>query len=139
MIAFKVNHYMKRRTQGKNGIAGLKIDISKAYDRLEWSFLQSMMIKFWFTQIWIDRVMNLVKSVTYSFLHNGTEFGNVVPARGLRQGDPISHYLYIMCAEGLSAIIRRHESAGLIHGFTIARGTPTISHMLFADDCCFFL
>lgn len=97
-----------------------------------------MMIKFGFTQIWIDRVMKLVKSVNYSFLHNGVEFENVVPARGLRQGDPLSPYLYIMCAEGLSAIIRRHDSAGLIHGCTIARGAHTISHLLFADDCYFF-
>lgn len=82
--------------------------------------------------------MRIVQSVSYSFLHNGVEFGNVNPKRDLRQGDPISPYLYIMCAEGLSSIIRRNESAGLIHGCTIARGAPTISHLLFADDCYFF-
>ncbi|KAL8119684.1 hypothetical protein AgCh_016974 [Apium graveolens] len=89
---------MKRRTQGQNGIAGLKIDVSKAYDRLKWSFLQAMMQKFGFTEIWIDRVMRIVQSVSYSFLHNGVEFGNVNPKRGLCQGDPISPYLYIMSA-----------------------------------------
>ncbi|XP_074347222.1 uncharacterized protein LOC141686059 [Apium graveolens] len=98
-----------------------------------------MMKKFGFTGIWIDRVMELVKFVTYSFLHNGVEFGNVVPAQGLRQDDPISPYLYITCAEGLSVIIRYNKTAGLIHGCTIARGAPsTISHLLFAYDCYFF-
>lgn len=56
----------------------------------------------------------------------------------MRQGDPISPYIYIMCAEGLSSIIRRNEDMGLIHGCTIARGAPTISHLLFADDCYLF-
>lgn len=88
---------MKRHTQGKRGIAGLKIDISKEYDRLEWSFIRNMMGRFGFNQIWIDRVMGLVQSVTYSFLQDGCVFGDVVPNRGVRQGDPISPYIYILC------------------------------------------
>lgn len=137
-MAFEVNHHMKKKTRGKHGVAGLNIDISKAYDRLEWSFVESIMYKFGFGQLWIDRVMKLIKSVSYSFTHHGQEFGNVIPTRGIRQGDPILPYVYILCAEGLSAMIRRIENAGLIHGCTIARGAPTISHLLFADDCYFF-
>lgn len=97
-----------------------------------------MMSKFGFNPIWIDIVMKLIKSVSYSFTHNGHEFGSVVPTRGLRQGDLISPYIYILCVEGLSSIIRRNETAGLIHGCTIVRGAPTISHLLFADDCYLF-
>lgn len=55
-----------------------------------------------------------------------------------QQGDPISPYLYIMCVEGLGDIIRRQESVGLIHGCSIAKGAPPISHLLFADDCYLF-
>ncbi|KAL8120291.1 hypothetical protein AgCh_017451 [Apium graveolens] len=138
LIAFEINHFMRRKTQGDTGIAGLKIDISKAYDRLEWDFVKNMMQKSGFHQLWIDRVMKMVSSVTYKFTHNGQEFGSVIPSRGLRQGDPISPYLYIICAEALSAMIRRNENVGLIHGCTIARGAPTISHLLFADDCYLF-
>lgn len=138
LIAFEVNHYMKRLRQGRKGVAGLKVDISKAYDRLEWGFIMNMMHKFGFTETWISRVMKIVTSVSYSFLQNGTVFGDVVPQRGVRQGDPISPYIYILGAEGLSAIIRRHEEMGLVHGCTIARGAPAISHLLFADDCYFF-
>lgn len=98
-----------------------------------------MMERFGLNSIWINRIMELVRSVSYSFLQNGNVFGDINPKRGLRQGDPISPYIYIMCAEGLSAILRRNEEAGLLHGCTIARGAPTISHLLFADDCYFFV
>ncbi|XP_074378628.1 uncharacterized protein LOC141720172 [Apium graveolens] len=136
-VAFEVNHYIPRKTQGSVGVAGLKVDVSKAYDRLEWQFIEFMQQKFDFPQLWIDRIMKCVKTVTYSFLHDGKIFGSVIPQRGVRQGDPISPYLYIMCAEGLSGILRRYEEVGLLHGCKIARGAPSISHMLFTDDCYF--
>lgn len=129
MIAFEVNHYIRRKTQGKKGVAGLKIDVSKAYDRLEW--------RFGFHLTWISRVMTCVQTVSYSLLRNGGIFGDVHPQRGIRQGDPISLYLYILCAEGLSAIMRNFEETGLLHGVKVARGAPSVSHLLFADDCFF--
>ncbi|KAL8131297.1 hypothetical protein AgCh_007286 [Apium graveolens] len=82
--------------------------------------------------------MACVRTVSYSFLHNGELFGGVIPQRGIRQGDPLSPYLYIMCAEGLSAIINRNENVGLIHECVIARRAPSISHILFADACYLF-
>lgn len=138
MVAFEVNHYIHRKTQGAVGMAGLKVDVSKAYDRLEWSFIEYMHKKFDFPSLWIDRIMKCIKTVNYSFLHDGKVFGKVIPTRGVRQGDPISPYLYIMCAEGLTGIMRRYETDGLIHGCKIARGAPSVSHLLFADDCYFF-
>lgn len=90
-----------------------------------------MMCKFGFQALWVERVMKLIQSVSYNFTHNGQEFGKVVPSRGLQQGDPISPYIYILCVEGMSALIRRNENTCLIHGCTIARGSPMISHLLF--------
>lgn len=138
IIAYEVNHYIRRKTQGKYGVAGLKIDVSKAFDRLEWGFIENMLVKFGFQPLWINRIMACVTTVSYSFLHNGEVFGSIIPQRGIRQGDPISPYLYILCAEGLTSIINRNESVGLIHGATIARGAPSITHLLFADDCYLF-
>ncbi|KAL8156372.1 hypothetical protein AgCh_001462 [Apium graveolens] len=60
LIAFEVNHSIHRRTQGKTGVAGLKIDISKAYDRLEWGFIESMLSKFGFHSIWVSRLMTCI-------------------------------------------------------------------------------
>lgn len=82
MFAFEVNHYMKRKKQGKHGVAGLKIDISKACDRLKWSFIENMMKKFGFNKVWTDRIMYFIRSVSYSFLHNGSVFGCVIPQGG---------------------------------------------------------
>lgn len=138
MIASEINHYIKRKMRRIDGVAGLKVDVSKAYDRLEWGFLEQMLNRFGFPSIWIQRVMQCVQTVSYSFVLDGKVFGDVQPQRGLRQGDPISPYLYIICAEGLSGIIRQHEETGLIYGCKIARGAPRISHLLFADDCYFF-
>lgn len=138
LVAFKINHYIHRKTQGKCGVAALKIDVAKAYDRLEWRFIETMLNKLGFPQVWIQRVMQCVKSVSYSFLRDGKIFGDVHPQRGIRQGDPISPYLYILCAEGLTGLMRIYEDSGLIHGCKVARGAPGISHMLFADDCYVF-
>lgn len=112
LIAYEINHYIHRKTQGETGVAGLKVDVSKACDRLEWPFLESMMDKFGFPTKWIERVMKCVKTVSYSFLRNGEIFGEVIPQRGIRQGDLISPYMYILCAEGLSGMIREHENGG---------------------------
>lgn len=85
LIAFELNHYIKRRSQGSTGVAGLKIDISKAYDRLEWNFIESMLIKFGFHDQWIKRIMSCIKTVSYSFIQQGVVFGDVRPQRGIRQ------------------------------------------------------
>lgn len=97
-----------------------------------------MIKRFGFAEVWIKRIMMYIRSVSYSFLHDGELFGEVHPKWGIRQGDPISPYIFILCAEGLSVIIRRNKEVGLIHGCTIARGAPPISHLLFADDCYLF-
>lgn len=119
LVAFDINHYMKRLSQGPNGINGFKIDISKTYNRLEWDFIRSMMVKFVFSEVWIARIMGLITSVSYSFVRNGNVLGDVIPFRGVRQGNPILPYIYILCAEGLSSIIRMNEEKGLLHGCSI--------------------
>lgn len=63
-----------------------------------------------FSNKWMDWISMCVSNVKYNFLVSGREVGPVIPERGLRQGDPISPYLFLLCAEGLSAVIRRHEA-----------------------------
>lgn len=82
--------------------------------------------------------MLLVRSVKYTFCVGDTVVGLIIPCRGPRQGDPISPYLFIIAAEGLTSLIKKAESQGLYHGCKISRGAPIVSHLLFADDAFLF-
>lgn len=82
--------------------------------------------------------MKCISSVQYRVLLNGQPKGNIIPQRGLRQGDPLSPYLFIMCTEALVANIKKAERKKLLTGVKVARACPPISHLLFADDSLFF-
>jgi hypothetical protein len=69
---------------------------------------------------------------------NDDRVGPIVPGRGLRQGDPLSPYLFILCAEGLTTLVKKYEGRGDIHGVKVCRAAPSITHLLFADDCFLF-
>ncbi|BBN69405.1 RNA-directed DNA polymerase reverse transcriptase [Prunus dulcis] len=112
----------------------LKLDMSKAYDRIEWSSLKGMMTKMGLDPRWVDLIMTCVSSVSYSFLVNGTLKGYLHPTCGVHRGDPLSPYLFLLCAEGLSALIAKQEREGCFRGISLCRGPPSVNHLLFADD-----
>ncbi|KAL9226062.1 hypothetical protein vseg_001914 [Gypsophila vaccaria] len=137
LVAFEIFHYMNNSRRGEGHMA-LKLDMSKAYDRVEWDFLEAALRKLGFDGGWIDRVMACVRSVTFSVLVNGTPSDRFTPKRGLRQGDPLSPYLFILCAEALSGLIRRALENRSIHGVRVANRAPIVSHLFFADDSIIF-
>lgn len=112
--------------------------MSKAYDRVEWSFLEAVMLRMGFSSVWTKLIWECITTVEYHILIEGKELGPIIPERGLRQGDPLSPYLFILALEGLSAMIRAQEQRGAIHGVMVAKGAPTITHLFFADDCFLF-
>ena len=116
----------------------LKIDMSKASDRMEWLFLEKMMGKLGFAERWINLIIRCVTSVTYNLLLNGEPTKAFAPTRGLRQGDPIYPYLFLICVEGLLTLHRKGESDGALQGVKVIRNCPSISHLLFADDGLLF-
>ena len=116
----------------------IKTDMSKAYDRVEWSFMERLLLKMGFCSVSVSRVMTCISSATYKVLLNGHPKGNIVPERGLRQGDPLSPYLFILCTEALIENIRKEEREKRLTRLKISRGGPVVSHLLFADDSLFF-
>uniref|UniRef100_A0A803QS69 Reverse transcriptase domain-containing protein n=1 Tax=Cannabis sativa TaxID=3483 RepID=A0A803QS69_CANSA len=134
MVSFEILHYLKRKQVGKDGYMALKLDMSKAYDRVDWNFLCVMLSRLGFAEKWVRLIYGCLSTVQYNVVSSGYTLGPIVPSRGLRQGDPISPYLFLVCAEGLSALMRRYEERKWIHGCKVANGASVVSHMLFADD-----
>ena len=116
----------------------VKLDISKAYDRVEWSFLRQIMLKLGFDQHWVQLAMETVCTASYSMLINGEPKGFIKPSRGIKQGDPLSHYLFLLCVEGLLALLRKAMESQYLHGILSCPNGVCISHPLFVDDSFIF-
>uniref|UniRef100_A0A803PRC4 Reverse transcriptase domain-containing protein n=1 Tax=Cannabis sativa TaxID=3483 RepID=A0A803PRC4_CANSA len=117
----------------------LKLDMSKAYDRVGWRFLEAMMLCLGYDKRWVDKVMNCITTVSFSVLVNGEISGLIQPHRGLCQGDPLSPYMFLLCSEGFSCLIQEAERADKILGIKFGREGLKLSHLFFADDSFVFL
>lgn len=138
IVANKIFHSLKARKRQSTSYMAVKTDITKAYDRLEWSFLREAMQRMGFDNRWIHWVMTCVSSVSFSILVNGSPEGHIRPERGIRQGDPLSPYLFILCAEVLSRMMTKAMEDRSLLGVKIANQAPPVNHLLFADDSLFF-
>ncbi|CAM8968303.1 unnamed protein product [Rhodiola kirilowii] len=139
LVAHEVLHFIKGASKQKTGFMSMKLDMSKAYDRIEWKFLEKIMLAMGFATDWVKRIMRCVSSVEYRVKINDRVSEKIIPSRGLRQGDPISPYLFLICAEWLTYAIKRYQELGYMRGVRICRGAPIITHLMFADDCILFL
>ena len=118
-----------------------KLDIEKAYDHLNWNFLLSVLRRMGFGERWIGWISWCISTVTFSVLINGTPEGFFNSSRGLRQGDPLSPYLFVIGMEAFSRLIHRAVRGGFLSGCRIKgrRGDGAlVSHLLFADDTLVF-
>ncbi|XP_042953559.1 uncharacterized protein LOC122290089 [Carya illinoinensis] len=91
-----------------------------------------------FNTRWIALVMMCVKTVSFSVLINGEPKGLIIPSRGLRQGDPLSPYFFLLRTERLISLLKKAEVNGEITPVRICREAPRLSHLLFADDSILF-
>ncbi|KAJ0428711.1 putative RNA-directed DNA polymerase [Helianthus annuus] len=114
-----------------------KVDIEKAYDSLNWSFLESIMEQMNFPEIWRRWVMATVTTARASVLVNGSPTQEFDCHRGLRQGDPLSPFLFLFAMEALTGVIKEATRVGVYRGIQCTRHGPTLSHFLFADDVVF--
>ena len=127
-------HSLKaRRMKG----AILKIDLSKAYDRVSWIYLRLLLTHLGFGINFIRWVMSCITSVSFSVLINGAASSFFHAERGLRQGCPLSPLLFLLVAEGLSRALRGARADGRFSGIQIAPNL-NITHLLFVDDVLIF-
>jgi hypothetical protein len=138
LIAFECLHAINTNSDSRSEYCAYKLDLSKAYDRVDWGFLNSVLLKLGFQSSWVHRVMACVSSVRYQIRFNGALTAPFTPSRGLRQGDPLSPYLFLFVADGLSKLINRKVQQNLLQELRICRGAPGVSHLLFADDTLLF-
>jgi hypothetical protein len=131
ILAHEVIHSLqKTKTPGML----LKLDLSKAFDKISWEYMRAMLLAFGFDQSWVTWILNLTSSAFFSILINGVPSRPFSPSRGIRQGDPLSPFLFIIMAEGLGRSIRAAVESNLLTGLPLHGISPPISHSQFVDD-----
>jgi hypothetical protein len=133
VIAQELIHSIHRK-KGRVGQLILKLDLEKAYDRLEWDFIREVLTFFKFSPPFVDLVLECVSTSSFSILVNGGQLENFKPSRGIRQGDPLSPYLFILCMEYLSLKILEACDNNSRKAIKASRSGPSFSHLFFADD-----
>ena len=138
-VALVANEVVEEfRANGKKGLV-FKIDFEKAYDHVEWEFLDFVLEKKGFSNTWRKWIRGCLNSVQYSVIVNGRPSGRFRGTRGLRQGDPLSPFLFPLVADVLGRLTNRLVNQNLVECFEVGRDKIKVSHLRFADDTLFFI
>ncbi|XP_071902759.1 uncharacterized protein [Coffea arabica] len=136
LLAQEIVSGIGKKNRGGNVV--MKLDMSKAYDRVAWNHIIGVLRRFGFGEIFIDLVWRLISNVWLSVIINGASHGFFKSMRGLRQGDPLSPALFIIGAEVLSRGLNNLVMQSGFVGFKVPYGCPAITHLAFADDVLIF-
>lgn len=116
----------------------LKLYMSKAYEKIEWKFFKSIMLKLGFHLKWVSWIVMFISAITYSILVNGVPHKCAKPSRGIRQGDHLSPYLFIMCVKALSCLLLHANNYGYVSSFPMGKDSLRVSYLFFVDDSLIF-
>ncbi|XP_048493650.1 uncharacterized protein LOC125494124 [Beta vulgaris subsp. vulgaris] len=136
IILKEVAHMFKKVKRGKNVMA-IKIDLTKAFDSLEWAFIRETLLGFKFPVKLVNIIMSVITSPSISVLWNGEITNDFLPTRGIRQGDPLSPYIFVLCMERHSQLIHEKVNLNLWKPLKIAKDIG-LSHLFYADDVFLF-
>jgi hypothetical protein len=131
LVAFECLHFIEQNTNPNKNFCAYKLDLSKAYDRVDWGFLRKVMQRLEFSHRRIDWIMSCVTSVSYKVNFNGAILDSFSPSRDLRQGDPLFPFLFLFVADGLSTLLQHEVQSNSIKPVKICGRAPGISHLLF--------
>lgn len=137
VLAQEVVHNFKQMKK-KKGSVGFKLDFHKAYDCLEWDFIATVLKGFGFDQKVVQLIHQCISTVNFTPLLNGYKSASFTTFRGIRQRDPLSPYLFILCSELLDRLINREVVNGSIKGVKLAPNASIISKLSYADDVILF-
>lgn len=137
IIVNEMVHSMRRK-KGKKGFMAIKIDLAKAYDRMSWAYMRKVLDDLQCPAELSERIMLCVTTTSTKILWHGEKLEPFKPSRGLRQGDPISPYLFVLGMDKLTHLILDSVSERKWRGMRAGRRGPFITHMMFADDLVLF-
>lgn len=112
--------------------------MSKAFNRVSWTFLSTILCKIGFSEHWIRLLHQCYSTFSFLVLLNGAPSSKFIPHRGLRQGDPLSPYLFIIFMESLSCALNHLDQSNIFKGIKLSINGSSVSHLFFADDCRIF-
>ncbi|XP_026378302.1 uncharacterized protein LOC113272718 [Papaver somniferum] len=127
-----------KKTRAIHGDVAVKLDMSKAFDKMEWSFITKILQRFGFSEKWCQLVDQCISTASISILLSGSPIETMIPTRGLRQGDILSPYRFVICMESFSRMIQTEVEKKNIIPIYLARTGPPVSRLFFADDCILF-
>ena len=105
LVLYELHHFIKTKHRGGNCLMYIKLDMCKAFDRVEWNFLIRVMHVLGFDAQFLSLIHKCIPSVSFSFILNGAQVGSIFPQSGIKQGEPLSAYLFIICGEAFSCLL----------------------------------
>jgi hypothetical protein len=100
-------HALNNGRNSCKSFTALKLDLTKAYDRVDWNYLERVLLRLGFHSKWTQWIMACVTTVRYSVRFNNVHLDSFVPTRGLHQGDPLSPYMFLFVVDGLSKLMQK--------------------------------
>lgn len=139
ILAHEITEYIHHKKQGRKALFAPKLDMNKAYDRINWAFFVEVLRKMGFSPKWLDINLQCISTVSFTVLVNGGRLETFRPRCGLRQGDPLSPFLFILVSQGLSSALAIPNANFISRGVAVSPRSLRMSHLFFVDASFFFM